>query len=142
MTARIERLVLSTVLAVFAAIAGGCSVQGEQFRRAELPGVSSAIYVYRPYHYEGSAIRPAVACGDSSVELGPGGYHPFVVDPGKPTCTVRTETTDAIEIRALPGRAYYVKEEMGWGIFIGHPHLYPMDADQAQTEIESCCRLQ
>jgi hypothetical protein len=120
----------------------GCAVQGRPFERVPSPGRNAVIYVYRPYSYAGSLLRPAVTCNDDSARIGPGGYHAFVVAPGKVVCRVEGgETADEIEIHAEP-EDYYVREEIGWGALTGHPHLDPVDTDAAQTEIQSCCVLE
>jgi len=53
-------------------------------------------------------------------------------------CKVETETADVVELNAEP-HVYYIREEIGWGVLTGHPHLNPIDNDQAQSEIQSCC---
>jgi hypothetical protein len=67
----------------------------------------------------------------------PGGYHAFVVPAGQVVCRVQTEAADQVEIHAQP-RVYYIREEFGWGVLTGHPHLNPIDTDEAQSEIQSC----
>lgn len=117
----------------------GCAVQGRPFERASAPGGHAIIYVYRPYNYACSLLRPPVTCADETARIGPGGYHAFVVPAGQPViCTVPGETTDQVEIHPDP-HAYYLEEEFGWGELSGHPHLDPKDADQAQNEIQTCC---
>jgi hypothetical protein len=51
------------------------------------------------------------------------------------------ESADEVEIHTEP-RVYYIREEFGIGLLLGHPHLNPIDADQAQTEIQKCCVLE
>jgi hypothetical protein len=125
---------------VCAVIAAGCAVEGRPFERATSSPDKSIIYVYRPYHYEGSLLRPPVTCGDDTARIGPGGYHEFVVPAGQQTeCTVQwTETSDQVEIDG-DKHLYYVREEFGWGVMTGHPHLNPVDTDQANSEIKQCC---
>jgi hypothetical protein len=120
----------------------GCAVQGRPFEKAAAPPDQALIYLYRPYSYAGSLLRPPVVCDDSVQRIGPGGYQVFVVHPGKIICHTETETTDEVEIDARPGGVYYLKEELGWGVAIGHPHLYPMDNDSAQSEIQECCVME
>jgi hypothetical protein len=123
----------------FASIAAiGCAVQGLPFEKVSSSTDEAVIYVYRPYSYAGSLLRPSVTCGEDTARIGPGGYHVFVVPKGHVVCSAQTETADAVELIAEP-RAYYIKEEIGWGVLTGHPHLNPIDADQAQSEIQSCC---
>ena len=57
---------------------------------------------------------------------------------GTVVCSVQAETADEVEIQAEP-RVYYIREEIGWGVMSGHPHLNPIDTDTAQSEIQTCC---
>jgi hypothetical protein len=115
-----------------------CAMKGPPFERISPPPSNAVVYVYRPYHYGSSLLRPAITCGDETVRIGPGSYHAFIVPTGDVTCKVQTETTDVVEFDADP-RAYYIREEFEWGIMTGRPHLNPIDTDEAQSEIQSCC---
>jgi hypothetical protein len=115
-----------------------CAAQGKKFEPANAPSNDAIIYVYRPYSFFGSLIHPVVRCGNQSAEIGPGGYHAFVVPPGHVTCSSGTETVDQLDIDAEP-RVYYVRQRIGWGLMIGRPQLNPIDTDEAQAEIQSCC---
>jgi hypothetical protein len=122
-----------------ALILAGCAVQGRPFERAAAPPGNAIIYIYRPWHYGSSLLRPAVNCGDETARIGPGGYHAFVVPAGKVVCSVAGgESSDATELDAA-AHVYYVREEFGWGILTGHPHLNPIDTDTAHDEIKTCC---
>jgi len=131
---------VAAALLTLSVLVTGCAAQGPPFEKAYAPPDHATIYVYRPYSYACSLLRPAVTCSDDTARIGPGGYHAFVVPAGqKVECSVESsETADKVEIQAEP-RVYYIKEQFGWGVLTGHPHLNPMDADQAQTEIQSCC---
>lgn len=130
---------LLTIAVATSIIVAGCAVQGKPFEKAPLRSNDQVIYVYRPYSYFGSLVRPSVTCGEETARIGPGGYHAFVVPAGKVMCSVETtETADEVEIPADP-RVHYIREEIGWGVMIGHPHLNPIDHDLAQSEIQSCC---
>jgi hypothetical protein len=121
----------------------GCAVQGSPFNKLQVPADESIIYVYRPYHYAASLLRPPVTCGDDMARIGPGGYHVFAVPAGEKTeCSVQsTETSDKVEIDGGK-RIYYIREEIGWGVLSGHPRLEPIDGDQAKSEIAHCCVLE
>jgi hypothetical protein len=96
------------------------------------------IYVYRPYSYGSSALRPAVTCGEDTARIGPGGYHAFIVPAGgKVVCSIQTDIADEVEFQT-ERRSYYIREELGWGLLTATPHLNPVDTDAAQTEIQSC----
>jgi hypothetical protein len=137
-----RRIALSIFAMALAIALIGCAAQGPSFEPAPHTRPQSVIYVYRPYRIFGSAIRPPIRCGDSTVKLGPGGYHPFVVEPGTIVCSTRYEAADAVEVHVGPGQSNYIEEEIGWGALIGHPHLHPMDLDSAQNAIRDCCELQ
>ncbi len=137
-----SRLSLAILCAALAIIAG-CAVQGRPFERAQVPEGSAVIYVYRPYHYGSSALKPPVSCGEETARISPGGYHVFIVPEGKTICRVNGyETADEVEVPAEP-RVHYIREEFGWaGLSLhpsGHPHLNPIDKDLAKTEIQTCC---
>ncbi len=123
-----------------AALFYGCAVQGSPFDKVTAPPAESVIYVYRPYHYAASLLRPPVTCGEDTARIGPGGYHAFIIPAGEKTeCSVQwTETSDQVEIDGGK-HVYYIREEIGWGVRTGHPHLNPVDADQAKSEIQQCC---
>jgi len=118
-----------------------CAVQGRPFEPARAARNQALIYVYRPYSYAGSLLRPNVTCGEETARIGPGGYHAFVVPPGKVVCSVQAETKDEVEIDAAP-IVYYIREQITWGVLSGHPQLNPIDTDQAPTEIQQCCVLE
>jgi len=119
-------------------VLAGCAVQGTPFQKPPLQPAQQVVYVYRPYSYFGSLLKPSVTCGEETARIGPGGYHAFVLPEGKTMCSVETETADEVEV-PNDAHVHYIREEFGWGVMIGHPHLNPVDHDVAQTEIQSCC---
>lgn len=136
-----ERCSARMVLLGLSLLTAGCAAQGKPYERVNAPSNSATIYVYRPYSFFGSLMHPTVRCGNESAVIEPGGYHAFVVPAGRVTCSTSTETADLLDIDADP-RVYYVRERMGWGLLVGRPELNPVDDDQAQSEIQSCCVLQ
>src|SRR5690348_2521346 len=116
-------------------------MRGRPFEKVSAPPDNAVVYVYRPYHYGSSLLRPAVNCGDDSARIAPGGYHAFVVPIGSSQimCSVEgSESADEVAIDRRT-RVYYIREEFVWGLLSGHPHLNPVDNDQANAEIEQCC---
>jgi len=120
---------------------GGCAVSGPPFQRVQIPEGKSVIYAYRPSSIFGAALKPAVSCGAAGFNLARGGYHPFIVDPGTTVCRASTEATSEVDVECKTGEERYVKEEIGWGFFVGRPHLYVMDNATGESEIQDC-RLQ
>jgi hypothetical protein len=99
--------------ASLSAAAIGCAVQGRPFEKVPPPAEHSVIYVYRPYTYGSSLLRPEVVCGEDMMRIGPGGYHAFIVPAGqKVTCSIHTDSTDEVEIRT-DARVYYIREDLG-----------------------------
>jgi hypothetical protein len=133
-----ERYVMRMALVGLSLLAAGCAAQGKPYERVNAPSNTATIYVYRPYSFFGSLMHPTVRCGNQSAVIEPGGYHVFVVPAGATTCSTSTETADVLDIDGEP-RVYYVRERMGWGLLVGRPELNPVDNDQAQSEIQSCC---
>ncbi|WP_333647524.1 hypothetical protein [Candidatus Binatus sp.] len=133
-----NRRLLVLLLGVVGVFAIGCAVQGKPFEKLPSPPGNAVIYVYRPYSYGSSALRPAVTCGEDTARIGPGGYHAFIVPAGdKVVCSIQTDIADEVEFQT-ERRSYYIREELGWGLLTATPHLNPVDTDAAQTEIQSC----
>jgi len=130
----------TAVLLLVAAAALGCAARGRPFEEVKpVPPGHSVIYVYRPYSFFGSAIAPTVRCGSQSAAIRPGAYHAFVVPAGERiSCYVETETADAVDFDGGP-QIQYLRERIGLGLIVGRPQLNPIDADQAQSEIQTCC---
>ena len=127
------------VLAVLATGVGlGCAVEGPAFQEATASPQKSVIYLYRPNKVLGSAVTGTVNCGDYSIALGNGGYHPFTVDPGTVRCSVFSESTSSVEINAEPGKEYYVKESTGWGVLAARYYLEIPDTGVGPEEIRDC----
>jgi hypothetical protein len=116
----------------------GCAVQGPDYERTPVAPTKSAIYLYRPYHSFGSALSPAVNCGDAAVGLGSGGFHKFTLDPGPVHCSVHTEVTTSIDVDAKAGQTYYIRESLWVGFIVAHVHLDPKDSEEASAEIRDC----
>lgn len=125
-------------IAMAAALLSGCAVQGEPYQRMSVPTQKGVIYVYRLPGFVGAAVTPNVTCGSVENGLGPGGYHPYVEDPGVITCSAHTEATSTVDVEVKSGQEYYVKEEIGMGFFIGRPHLSVVDPDFGHSEIQQC----
>ena len=90
------------LIGVVATAGFGCAVQGQPFEKITSPPGNAVIYVYRPYSYGSSALRPAVTCGEDTARIGPGGYHAFVVPAGeKVVCSIETDTADEVEFQGM-----------------------------------------
>jgi len=128
------------------AILSGCSasVSGPSFQKIQIPEGKGVIYVYRPAaSYKTAGLRPQVTCGQDGVDLGSGGYYPFIVDPGTTTCRVTAidliKTTSEVDVPCTAGQENYVKDEdhlaIVWGV---RPHLDLMDRATGEKEASDC----
>jgi len=116
----------------------GCEVEGPVFQRHPPTSQYAVIYVYRPYHYFGSAIEPDVTCGHSTAAIGAGGYHAFVEEPGIINCYSYTEVGRGISFEARPEAEYFVREEVDWGFVEGRIHFYLVNRGVGLDEIQEC----
>lgn len=124
---------------VLAIILVGCSAHGPAWQEAQLPASRSVIYVYRPYAFAGSALRPTVNCGEGpGIALSPGGYHLFVVEAGSVACEAQSIASSAVTIKVEAGQQYYVREELDWGLVVGGPRLFVVGQDIGRSEIQEC----
>ena len=120
-------------------LCGGCAVQGPAYEEAAAPPAKSVVYLYRPYNYGfGAGVSPSISCGANSITLHAGGFKKLVIDPQKLTCTASTESISMVEIDGQPGQEYYIRESMGLGVTLAHPHLVLEDKATAQAEIRDC----
>jgi hypothetical protein len=97
------------------------------------------VYVYRTYKFGGSALSPTIKCDQESSAIGPGGYHAFILDPGKIFCGAEGEEGSSfITIDAAAGQEYYVKAEENWGVLMGKAHIMEVGPAIGQSEIQEC----
>jgi hypothetical protein len=136
------RIRSAVACAALAVALGGCAVEGQSFERIPVASTKSTIYVYRPYHFLGSALSPMVTCGHDSIEIGAGGYHAFVEDPGTIVCTTSTEVGSGVQFEAHPEEEYYVRETVEPGIVLGRVHFTPLSKPRGLEEIQGCCEQQ
>ncbi|MGH7908063.1 MAG: hypothetical protein ACREP6_15675 [Candidatus Binataceae bacterium] len=117
----------------------GCAISGRAYQPEPVPKAPlAAIYLYRPYHFYGSAIAPAVACAGQAVPLKPGGYTAIYARPGPQICTASTEAVSELKFNVEPGRNYFIREEIVPGNIIGRAHFALADSDTAHKQIAKC----
>jgi hypothetical protein len=117
---------------------GGCAVEGQSFHRLPMQSARAIIYVYRPYHFFGSALEPEVTCGNATTAIGAGGYHAFSAEPGIIDCYASTEVTRGVRLYLRPEEDYFVREYVEPGILVGRVDLTPVDRLTGLSEIAEC----
>jgi hypothetical protein len=135
-----NRLLMLAGAAWLGAAVGGCAVEGQSFKRLPMESARAIIYVYRPYHFFGSALDPEVTCGNATIAIGAGGYHAFSSDPGIIDCYASTEVTRGVRLYLRPEEDYFVREYVEPGILVGRVDLTPVDRLTGLSEIGECER--
>lgn len=115
--------------AAFSILLAGCAVEGPAYQKMAVAPAKAAVYVYRTYPTMayGAAVQLPVNCGDSSILLGPGGYHVFAVEPGEVLCSSHLENTANVQFRAEPGHEYYIRGWVSMGIVLARVNLEMVD---------------
>ena len=62
-------------------------------------------------------------------------YFCAELKPGKHTVTSKAENTDTLEPDALPGKLYYVWQEVKMGLLYARTRLHPVDAVQGKKRV-------
>jgi len=82
------------------------------------------VYFYREKEWAGSGVRYAVHEGDTKLgALKSGTYSFHLTEPGEKRFWAETESEDSAEFSVEANEAYYIKCEVGMGLFVGRPKL-------------------
>lgn len=136
MKQRLTRYLLSTVGAI-ALMALGCAAGGTAFQPAEEIAEGKAlVYIYRPNSMIGGAIRYHVAAGDKRiVYVIRGGYYPYLAEPGETEFWARTEGKASVTKDIEPGKTYYLRCTVTFGLAVGRPKLEFVGAEVGEKEV-------
>jgi hypothetical protein len=100
---------------------------------------TATIYLYRSGGFVGGALSPNIAAnGVPLADLPAGGYFIYHALPGEVEFSAHTEAKTSVTIDAKAGQTYYVKDTIGVGFFVGHPHLVVVTNDVGDKEIRDC----
>ena len=118
----------------------GCSTAGPAFQAvSDVPQDKALVYIYRPSGIVGAGVRYHVAArGDRIVYLKPGGYFPYVAEPGEIEFWAQTEAKETITTDLEPGQTYYLKGTVGIGFAIGRPRFEFVDESRGTREVSEC----
>lgn len=134
------RVVPIAVGLLLAGLAGCGPKLGPTYQRvAKIPADRGLVYVYRPTSTTGSLVSFEMHVGDELVgKLYDGSYIPYLARPGVNRFWARTETKGELVVVVQPGKAYYLRAQLGLGTFVGRPELELVSAQQAEEEIAEC----
>jgi hypothetical protein len=92
------------------------------------PSGKGEVVFFRPFA-AGFVLTFSVHEGDKGiVKLPSGTYFVYTADPGPHSYTIESEAKDTLNMEVDAGEVYYVKQTMGMGFFVGHPHINQSDA--------------
>jgi len=122
------------------ALCFGCATSGPAFQAvSEIPQDKALVYIYRPSGFIGAGVRYHVAArGDSIVYLEPGGYFPYLTEPGEIEFWAKTEAKETITTDLVPGQTHYLKGSVGIGVVIGRPRFEFVDEARGAREVSKC----
>lgn len=139
MTRRQSAVLALGCAAIPLALLQGCATGPPFVEITDVPADKGLVYLYRPATPLGCAVIPPItARGKTVTSLRAGGYYPYLCQPGEAEFTATTEATSSITIDVKAQRAYYVKETINVGFFVGRPHLMEVPAETAKAEIKDC----
>lgn len=102
----------------------------------------SNVYIYRN-ETMGAAVRmPLTLNGRLVAETGPNTYALLVVDSGKHTLVSKTENDSSLSLEVLPGRNYFVWQEVKMGLFAARSLLQLVDEEKGRAGVAECKRLE
>jgi len=134
------RTVILSVLLVSILALSSCATLGPAYQKVEkIPKDMGLVYIYRPRHFGGGGLTYDVKVGeDVIVSLYNGGYYPYFAKPGATEFWAKTETKSSVSLVVKPGRTYYIRGTVGFGLLIGRPHLEIVPPSVGEKEIRDC----
>lgn len=96
---------------------------------------SAGLYIYRNESM-GAAVRMDVEVDSKPLgQTAARTYFFTEIKPGKHTVTSKAENTDTLEIDAIPGKLYYVWQEVKMGLLYARTKLHLVDEAQGRKGV-------
>lgn len=137
---RSRRYLVAVALIVNLALLSGCATLGPVYKpeSGSLPG-QATLYVYRDFNVFGGGMTYLVrGNGVPIASLPAGGYFVYHAPPGKVQLSAQSEAATSVTVEARSGGVYFVKGTVGFGIFVGRPHLVLVPREVGEKEIAGC----
>jgi hypothetical protein len=121
----------------------GCAASGSAFKSADVTANNKAlVYIFRPNSLIGAGIRYDVTTNQGHiVYMIRGGYFPYQAEAGETTFWAWTESKTSVTTDLAPGKTYYLKCGLGWGIGMGRPTLEFVDEEEGMRELKDTVLL-
>lgn len=125
-------------LAALSALLAGCSASGPAFKPAPLPPGQGAVYLYRPSATPAAGDPTVLANRIPLVRIGPGGYFPYLGQPGPVYFQIGPDTANVAYVRLEAGKAKYLRASDP----TGRLQLAPVAPEIGRREIAQCALLE
>lgn len=140
---RIATPITISALLISTAVLSGCATtpkNADSFKPDTTATLDKAtVYLYRDPAFLGGALAPNVSAnGVPLADLPSGGYFVYHAAPGSVEFSAHTESHTSVTVDAKVGETYYIKDSIGMGVFVGHPHLALVSGDVGAKEIQQC----
>jgi len=134
-----KKVILSILLVSILALSS-CATLGPAYQKVDrIPDNMGLVYIYRPSHFVGGGVTYDVKVGEDVItSLYNGGYYPYFAKPGATEFWAKTEARSSVSLVVKPGRTYYIKGSLGFGILIARPHLEMVPPNIGENEIKDC----
>jgi predicted small lipoprotein YifL len=128
------------VVALAGLLLAGCATLGPAYMPEQAVSADQAtVYIYRDSKFVGGGVSYTVnGNGAPLAKLSSGSYFVYHALPGEVEFTAQTEAKTSVTVDVKAGEVYYVKGTVGWGVFVGHPHLMLVTREVGEKEIVSC----
>ncbi|HSS63122.1 MAG TPA: DUF2846 domain-containing protein, partial [Gammaproteobacteria bacterium] len=102
------------------------------------PPDSWRIYLYRNESFRGAIPMTVSLDGKTMGQTGPKTYYMWDVSPGEHTVTSYSENVATLNLTTMPGRAYYVWQEVKMGLWSARSELEEVDEATGQAAVREC----
>jgi hypothetical protein len=119
------------------------SIQDDtQAKAFAVPSDKASIYVYRNESLGGAVPMTIALDGKVAGQSAMKTYFLFVVDPGPHELSSITENTSTLRLVAEEGKAYFVWQEVKWGLWMARSQLQQVDEAAGRAGVAECKRAQ
>ncbi|MGN1281271.1 MAG: DUF2846 domain-containing protein [Succinivibrio sp.] len=117
------------------------SAVAKEFRQHDLS--KAQLYVYRPNHIVGTAIKKAIWIDGTYVgQLKRKTFLLEEIEPGDHVITTESEFgNNHILLQAEPGKQYFVRQNIKFGVFVAGASIRIVDEAQGKSDIVKDCEL-
>ncbi len=134
------------VLLIFVAAAlGGCATvpmvtdeEDAEAKEFRVPEDKSRIYVYRNERFAGAIRMDLSVDGRMIGRTAPMTFHMVDVEPGNHTISSHAEIVSTIQVRAKPGKAHFVWQEVKMGTWVARSKLHRVPEAQGRAGVSAC----